>query len=269
MPAKSEAQQRLMGMALAAKRGKGRFSSKIQEIADSMTEKQLRDFAKTKHEGLPEKKAYIEGFMKRAAEYGYSENEIAEAVKIAESGWGDLDVRGYAKGLPVITAEDAPGIMGHLRRNAGKYIGAGVGLPLAAYINSTGEGYVPGTLTAATAPLTLGSLIDNVRERKHIESRLDQPEDLEHLKNIVGERAAALEALQGGINSDLDRLSSKTASALDKIKKYIKKHEDPKSESVLKGFMDKQKKGLPMLLEMQRLDKLRARGREMDKASKK
>jgi hypothetical protein len=141
MPAKSEAQQRLMGMALAAKRGKGSASAKVQEIADSMSEKQLRDFAKTKHEGLPEKKAYVEGFMKRAAEYGYSESEINEAVKIA--------------------------------------------------------------------------------------------------------------------------------GMLDKIKEYIKKHEDPPSESVLKGFIEKQKKGLPVLQKMRRFDKLQARGREMDRASKK
>lgn len=59
MPARSEAQQRLMGMALAAKRGKGHFSSKVKELADSMTEKQLHDFAATKHEGLPPKKAEI------------------------------------------------------------------------------------------------------------------------------------------------------------------------------------------------------------------
>lgn len=59
MPARSEAQQRLMGMALASKRGKGHYSGKVKELADSMSEKQLRDFAKTKHEGLPEKKANI------------------------------------------------------------------------------------------------------------------------------------------------------------------------------------------------------------------
>lgn len=48
-----------MGMALAAKRGKGHFSKKIHDIADSMSEKQLHDFAATKHKGLPEKKAYV------------------------------------------------------------------------------------------------------------------------------------------------------------------------------------------------------------------
>jgi len=57
MPAKSESQQRLFGMALAAKRGKGHMSGKVKELADSMSEKQLHDFAATKHDGLPEKKA--------------------------------------------------------------------------------------------------------------------------------------------------------------------------------------------------------------------
>jgi hypothetical protein len=69
MPAKSEAQQRLMGMALAAKRGKGHFSGKVKEIADSMSEKQLHDFAATKHKGLPEKKAeIIEALVYKLAE---------------------------------------------------------------------------------------------------------------------------------------------------------------------------------------------------------
>jgi len=89
MPAKSESQQRLVGMALAAKRGKGHFSEKIHEIADSMSEKQLRDFAKTKHKDLPEKKAdmtiqeqaYVEGFTKRASEYGLDSNAVLELLK--------------------------------------------------------------------------------------------------------------------------------------------------------------------------------------------
>jgi hypothetical protein len=81
-----------MGMALAAKRGKGHFSGKVEEAGKSMSEKQLRDFAKTKHEGLPEKKAnmttqeqqaYVEGFVKRASEHGYTEQDITHLLKSA------------------------------------------------------------------------------------------------------------------------------------------------------------------------------------------
>lgn len=64
MPSKSKAQQRIMGMALAAKRGKGHFSDRIHEIAHSMSEKQLRDFAKTKSKNLPEKKGEDWSFIK-------------------------------------------------------------------------------------------------------------------------------------------------------------------------------------------------------------
>ena len=53
-----------MGMALAAKRGKGHFSGKVQEVAKSMSEKQLHDFAVTKHKDIPEKKAEILSLMR-------------------------------------------------------------------------------------------------------------------------------------------------------------------------------------------------------------
>jgi hypothetical protein len=89
MPAKSKAQQRLMGMALAAKRGKGHFSGKVQEAADSMSEKQLRDFAKTKTDKLPEKKAFVGGFVKRAAEYGLDKDKSLRLLKNAYGVYDD------------------------------------------------------------------------------------------------------------------------------------------------------------------------------------
>jgi hypothetical protein len=49
MPAKSAKQQRLMGAALAAKRGEAPAASKkVAEVAKSMTEKQLKEFATKK-----------------------------------------------------------------------------------------------------------------------------------------------------------------------------------------------------------------------------
>jgi Protein of unknwon function (DUF3008) len=59
MPAKSKKQQMAAGAALAAKRGKRSKSSlkgASKEMAESMSEKQLKDFAKTKRDKLPEKK---------------------------------------------------------------------------------------------------------------------------------------------------------------------------------------------------------------------
>jgi hypothetical protein len=54
----SKDQQRAAGLALSAKRGKtdpSKLKGAAREMYDSMTEKQLEDFARTRHEGLPEK----------------------------------------------------------------------------------------------------------------------------------------------------------------------------------------------------------------------
>jgi len=59
VPAKSKKQHRLMGIALAIKRGKlpASYSKEAAKIAKSMTIQQLRDYAKTKEKGLPAKKS--------------------------------------------------------------------------------------------------------------------------------------------------------------------------------------------------------------------
>jgi len=58
MPAKSKAQQKAAGAALAVKRGeakKSQLKGASKEMHDSMTEKELRDLAATKHKGKPER----------------------------------------------------------------------------------------------------------------------------------------------------------------------------------------------------------------------
>jgi hypothetical protein len=59
MPAKSKKQQMAAGAALAAKRGeqkKSNLKGASKQMADSMSEKQLKDFAKTSRKKLPTKK---------------------------------------------------------------------------------------------------------------------------------------------------------------------------------------------------------------------
>ena len=59
MPAKSKKQQMAAGAALAAKRGEQSMSSlkgASKQMAKSMSEKQLKDFASTKRKKLPRKK---------------------------------------------------------------------------------------------------------------------------------------------------------------------------------------------------------------------
>lgn len=54
--AESQQQQKLFGLALSVKRGetpRSEASAEVIKMVDSMSEKQLRDYAKTKHKGLP------------------------------------------------------------------------------------------------------------------------------------------------------------------------------------------------------------------------
>lgn len=57
MPAKSKAQQKAAGAALAAKRGelkKSKLKGASRQMVDSMSEEQLEDFASTKRKGKPD-----------------------------------------------------------------------------------------------------------------------------------------------------------------------------------------------------------------------
>lgn len=59
MPAKSKAQQKAAGAALAAKRGEGDKDDLFgasKEMAQSMTEDELEELASTRRKGLPAKK---------------------------------------------------------------------------------------------------------------------------------------------------------------------------------------------------------------------
>lgn len=59
MPAKSKAQQKAAGAALSAKRGEtkvGDLKGPSRDMYESMSEKELEEFASTKRKGLPEKK---------------------------------------------------------------------------------------------------------------------------------------------------------------------------------------------------------------------
>ena len=55
MPAKSKAQQGLMGAAYAAKKSGKPVSAKVAAVAESMSKKSLKDFASTPTKGLPKK----------------------------------------------------------------------------------------------------------------------------------------------------------------------------------------------------------------------
>lgn len=52
----SKSQQRFMGMVHAAQKGEKPASKEVAKVAKGMGKKDAKDFAQTKHKGLPEKK---------------------------------------------------------------------------------------------------------------------------------------------------------------------------------------------------------------------
>jgi len=65
MPAKSKAQQKFMGMVHAAQTGEKAASPEVAAAAKGMSKKSAKDFASTKHAGLPEKKTPTGKLSKR------------------------------------------------------------------------------------------------------------------------------------------------------------------------------------------------------------
>ena len=86
----SRAQQRFMGMVYAAKKGGTPASPEVAKAAEGMTKKAARDFAKTKHEGLPEKKEETK------EEVSLVQKVISEFSPLSEGKLDDLlaDIRG-------------------------------------------------------------------------------------------------------------------------------------------------------------------------------
>jgi hypothetical protein len=79
MPAASQQQQKLFGLALAVKRGevsRSEASEDILDIVDSMSEKDIEDFASTKHAGLPTK---VEAKLREMVREMMKETTIEEA----------------------------------------------------------------------------------------------------------------------------------------------------------------------------------------------
>ena len=88
----SQAQQKMMGMALAYKRGEmDDASPEVKKMADSMSMKDLEDFAKTKHKGLPVKKESVE--LEEAVDYF----KVAKAFDDYAKKSGGIDKASFMK----------------------------------------------------------------------------------------------------------------------------------------------------------------------------
>jgi len=84
MPALSQQQQKLFGLALAFKRGEvpaSEVSDEIKDIADRMSEKDIEDFAATSHSGLPNK---VEAFIREMVRETLKEKVMKSLTEEAE-----------------------------------------------------------------------------------------------------------------------------------------------------------------------------------------
>lgn len=86
MPSRSKTQQRLMGQAYAYKKGDLKakdlnpdYADEIKKLSKSMTQKQLKDFAGTKHKGLPEK---VEEKIKKFNSFNESFSDEESPIKV-------------------------------------------------------------------------------------------------------------------------------------------------------------------------------------------
>lgn len=88
MPAKSKSQQRLFGMALAVRKGEMKRSDVWKEVLDivdsDMTNKEIEDFASTKHDKIKEHKSMkdIKSYIKESA----GRRPGDESIEINEEG---------------------------------------------------------------------------------------------------------------------------------------------------------------------------------------
>jgi hypothetical protein len=78
MPAVSKAQQRFMGMVHAVQKGDMEAPSKeVEKAADSMTDKDAKDFASTKHKGLPNKvESYIKEIIRETLRESFMNEQL-------------------------------------------------------------------------------------------------------------------------------------------------------------------------------------------------
>lgn len=80
MPARSKAQQRFMGMVRAQQKGEGDFGGDVAQAARSMKQSDVKDYASTRHKGLPDhveegvgRNAAIATVLSIAAAYGMAD----------------------------------------------------------------------------------------------------------------------------------------------------------------------------------------------------
>ena len=104
MPAQSQQQQKLFGLALAVKRGEvpaSEVSDEVKDIVDRMSEKDIEDFAGTSHKGLPKK---VEAQIREMVREIMRERAISEMNEAENPCW-----KGYEQiGMKMKNGKEVP-----------------------------------------------------------------------------------------------------------------------------------------------------------------
>ena len=123
--AKSKSQQRFMGMVRAAQKGEKAASPEIAKVATSMSKSDVKDFAKTKHKGLPEKKVAKEETCGKGEYYCNDSQKckpIPKGMKVRDDGFltkesfesGVLKARRYHRVGKLMSFKEFMKIMGEI-----------------------------------------------------------------------------------------------------------------------------------------------------------
>ena len=123
--AKSKSQQRFMGMVRAAQKGEKAASPEIAKVATSMSKSDVKDFAKTKHKGLPEKKVAKEETCGKGEYYCNDSQKckpIPKGMKVRDDGFltkesfesGVMKARRYHRVGKLMSFKEFMKIMGEI-----------------------------------------------------------------------------------------------------------------------------------------------------------
>ena len=119
MPAQSQQQQKLFGLALAFKRGEvpsSEVSDEIKAITDRMSEKEIEDFASTKHKGLPKMKEQLRKIVREILrEKVISEMELSKDEMDKLHSDGEVEVDGEKVTYDESVNEEKPGLWANIR----------------------------------------------------------------------------------------------------------------------------------------------------------
>ncbi|ADO97719.1 hypothetical protein SShM2_108 [Synechococcus phage S-ShM2] len=97
MAAVSKKQQRFFGMVRAAQKGEGASSPEVAKVAANISKKDAKDYASTKHKGLPMKKKTYEEFVSECdtlRETTHVEEGAAWTKKSGKAKSGGLNEKG-------------------------------------------------------------------------------------------------------------------------------------------------------------------------------